>query len=126
MTHTASTIVVRRHYLDALRAFAMLLGIALHGALSFAEFPWPVQDARQAPIFRLFFLAVHGFRMPLFFFVSGYFTMMLWRSRGLNALLRQRFQRIFIPCVLGALTIAPAVRMVATRAFETPSAAAAP
>ena len=31
--------------LDALRAFAMLLGIVLHGLLSFINIPlWPVQD----------------------------------------------------------------------------------
>ena len=33
----------RRHDLDALRAFAMLLGIALHAAPSFMDFPWVVQ-----------------------------------------------------------------------------------
>ena len=69
----------RRHDLDALRAFAMLLGIGLHAAMSFAPFPWTVQDVRQHELFTLFFLAVHGFRMQLFFLVSGFFTVMLWR-----------------------------------------------
>lgn len=98
----------RRHDLDALRAFAMLLGIGLHAALSFTPFPWPAQDSRQDDIFELFFVVVHGFRMPLFFVVSGFFTAMLWRQKGLQALLKHRFQRVFIPCLLGLVTVIPA------------------
>ncbi len=41
----------RFHDLDALRAFAMLLGIVLHGALSFFPVPiWPAQDLQQPEI----------------------------------------------------------------------------
>ena len=75
----------RRHDLDALRAFAMLLGIALHVALSFAGGPWMVQDSRTSGVFHVLISAVHGFRMPLFFLVSGFFTALLWRQRGLQA-----------------------------------------
>ncbi|NBY03300.1 MAG: hypothetical protein EBQ87_15175, partial [Planctomycetes bacterium] len=41
----------RRHDLDALRAFAMFLGIGLHASLSFISLPWPVQDISQPKIF---------------------------------------------------------------------------
>ena len=34
----------RWHDLDALRGFAMLLGIGLHAALAFFPLFWPVQD----------------------------------------------------------------------------------
>ena len=71
----------RRHDLDALRALAMLLGIALHAALSFMDFPWVVQDRVRAPEFGFVVSAIHGFRMPLFFMMSGFFTAMLWRRR---------------------------------------------
>ena len=38
----------RYHDLDALRAFAMLLGILLHAVLSFNQTPiWPAQDNFQ-------------------------------------------------------------------------------
>jgi len=108
----------RRHDLDALRAFAMLLGIALHGSLSFIPLPWPAQDTQQNGLFMLFFMAVHGFRMPLFFLVSGFFTAMLWQRRGIKALLKQRFQRIVIPLALSLATIGPAVHWVSEWAFE--------
>ena len=110
----------RRHDLDALRAFAMLLGIGLHAALSFAPFPWPVQDRQQSDLFSLFFVAVHGFRMPLFFLVSGFFTALLWRQKGLQALLQHRFQRVFIPCLLGLLTVIPAMHWVTNWALASP------
>ncbi|HCN76009.1 MAG TPA: hypothetical protein DIT13_02295 [Verrucomicrobiales bacterium] len=97
----------RRHDLDALRAFAMLLGIALHAALSFTGGPWMVQDTRTSGLFHLMVGAVHGFRMPLFFLLSGFFTAMLWRKRGLRALLAHRFKRVFLPLVLGSVTIVP-------------------
>ena len=109
---TGSLTIPRRADLDAVRAFAMLLGIALHAALSFATIPWIVQDSRQNEWFTLFVEAVHGFRMPLFFLVSGFFTAMVWRRRGLGALLKQRAMRILLPLVLGGLTVIPATNAV--------------
>ena len=108
----------RRHDLDALRGFAMLIGVGLHAALAFAPLPWPVQDTQQDELFSFFYTAVHGFRMPVFFVMSGFFTAMLWRRRGLNALIAHRFKRIFIPLLLGCLTIIPAQTWLFTKAME--------
>ena len=99
----------RRHDLDALRAVAMLLGIVLHAALSFTTLPWSVKDSQQSSFYYVVFAGIHGFRMPLFFMVSGFFTAMLWRKRGLRSVLRQRFQRIFVPLLIGCFTIVPAM-----------------
>ncbi|MCY3738154.1 MAG: acyltransferase family protein [Gemmatimonadaceae bacterium] len=118
----------RRHDLDALRAAAMLLGIVLHAGLSFTPFPWPVQDARQSESYGLLFAAIHGFRMPVFFLLSGFFTAMLWRRRGLKSLLSHRLRRVFLPFLLGLFTIVPAVNWISGRAmasaFETRTSAA--
>ena len=73
----------RRHDLDALRAFAMLVGIVFHATLPFATTGWYVSDWNRAEGLGAFTLWVHGFRMPLFLFVSGYFTQMMWRRKGL-------------------------------------------
>ncbi len=109
----------RRHDLDALRAVAMLLGIGLHAALSFATIPWIVQDTQQNGLFGLFFVAIHGFRMPLFFLISGYFTAMLYRRRGPAALLKQRAQRILLPLLLGLVTIVPAMDAISAWAVQS-------
>ena len=95
----------RYHDLDALRAFAMLLGIVIHGLLSFVGWSvWPVQDVNQSELYGIPVMFIHGFRMSLFFFVSGFFTMMMWEKRGSTGLLVHRFKRIVLPFfVLGFL-----------------------
>lgn len=110
--------IPRQHGLDALRAFAMLLGIALHGSLSFAVIPWIVQDSRPDGFFGLLFLFIHGFRMQLFMLLSGYFTMMLWRRRGMGALLKQRAVRVFVPCLIGVFTVVPLFNWASMKAME--------
>lgn len=95
----------RRHDIDALRAFAMLLGIALHGALAYSGKPWLVVDSRHCDFFYWFFSAVHGFRMQLFFLVSGYFTALMVSRRGLGAMLANRAGRILVPALLGLATL---------------------
>jgi hypothetical protein len=98
----------RRHDLDALRASAMMLGIVYHGALSLAlGFPWFVQDPSANGAMYVFQSWVHGFRMPLFFIISGFFTAMLWKKRGALALVSHRFRRVFLPCLVGSMTLVP-------------------
>jgi len=111
----ASSESARRHDLDALRGFAMLLGIVLHGAMSFIPgvgVIWGVQDSQSNPLYGVLLASIHGWRMPLFFLVSGFFTAMLWQKRGLQALLVHRFKRIFLPMVLSMLTIIPVMLIV--------------
>ena len=97
----------RRHDLDALRAFAMLLGIGLHTAMAYIPGRGLVDQSQTNGLFAVFLTATHGFRMPLFFLLSGFFTAMLWRRRGLRALINHRFKRVFVPCILGLVTIIP-------------------
>ena len=119
MSHSHST--PRRHDLDALRALAMLLGIVLHAMMSFLPGLWLVQDASASPSLGILLILIHGFRMPLFFLVSGFFTAMLWRRRGLKALIQQRLLRILVPCLLGLITVVPLYRWVAAKAEAPPS-----
>jgi len=98
----------RYHDLDALRAFAMLLGIALHGLLSFVSTPiWPVQDIEQSEFYMLPLMFIHGFRMSLFFLISGFFTMMIWKKRGTMNLLKHRTLRIVFPFLIFGAVIFP-------------------
>ena len=88
----------------------MLLGVVLHAALSFFPTWWPVQDRGPAPPadeWGAAVWAIHGFRMPLFFLLSGFFSAMLWRRRGLNALLMHRLRRVAVPLAIAMVTIVP-------------------
>ncbi|TWU46974.1 acyltransferase family protein [Rubripirellula reticaptiva] len=106
----------RRHDFDALRAVAMLLGIALHASISFIPGPgfWAVKDTQSSDVFAILMASIHGFRMPLFFLISGFFTMMLFRKRGMQSLLAHRFKRIFVPMLIGMFTIIPATWIVSS------------
>ncbi|MEM8745543.1 MAG: acyltransferase family protein [Actinomycetota bacterium] len=97
----------RRYDLDALRGVAMLLGIALHAALPDVPY-WRDGDPGGGLLFG-FFEFVHGFRMPLFFILSGYFTTMLWRRRGLRALISHRLRRIGLPLLVAVVIVLPLV-----------------
>ena len=65
-----SSVSSRRHDLDALRAFAMLLGLIFHSSLPYATARWMVSDWKRNEGLLVFVSWVHGFRMPLFVFVE--------------------------------------------------------
>lgn len=102
----------RRTDLDSLRGFAMGLGIVLHATMSFFPSPWPVQDTQQSGYFYLLFAAIHSFRMPLFFVLSGFFTAFLLQRNGVGETVRQRALRLLLPLLLALATIAPLSRML--------------
>lgn len=115
----------RFHDLDALRAFAMMLGVLLHAALFLLPDPKPDNDVPAWPAshpyaydtppasnpYSWLLLLIHGFRMPLFFMLSGFFTAMLWSRRGPRALAAHRLKRIVVPLAAGMLTIVPTVAL---------------
>ena len=111
----------RWHDLDALRGFAMLLGIGLHACLAFFPALWWVQDrtASYDGLYDEFLWVVHGFRMPVFFLLSGFFTAMLWRRRGLRSLLGHRLRRVAVPLAIGLVTLIPVVDWVGERAVAS-------
>ncbi|NBW86939.1 MAG: hypothetical protein EBR23_08970, partial [Planctomycetia bacterium] len=109
----------RRNDLDALRGFAMALGIAVHASLAFYQGPWAVHDTRPCELLLLLVFAIHGFRMPLFFLLSGYFTMLVYRRRGLRSLLEQRVARIAVPLVIAMATIGPLDGVLQRHAFRS-------
>jgi peptidoglycan/LPS O-acetylase OafA/YrhL len=119
-TAPTSSPETRSHDLDALRGFAMLLGIALHSSLSFFPGFWVTVDstADDTSWFDEFFHAVHGFRMPLFFLLSGYFTAMLWRRRGVDRLLRHRLKRIALPLAIFVLPMGLVMTWSVEQAIE--------
>jgi glucans biosynthesis protein C len=89
----------RYHGLDTLRAAAMLLGVAIHAAVPFvASAPEEFQIGTQrAWTFDFLAWAIHGFRMPLFFVVAGFFAALLLTRQGTAGFVRQRARRILFP-----------------------------
>lgn len=93
----------RLHYMDNLRALAMLAGVFFHGALAYSPMLhnlWPAADAQQSPIVDYIVWFTHLFRMPLFFLIAGFFVAYLVGKRGMAGMLKNRALRILLPLVI--------------------------
>jgi ABC-type multidrug transport system ATPase subunit len=110
----------RLHALDTVRAFALLAGIVLHAAMSFmpglAAFGFPA-DSSQSPALQIVFYVIHVFRMPLFFFLAGYFAHLTFHRQGAAGFTRDRAKRIALPLVVGWVLFGPLAMMGVYLAF---------
>ena len=94
----------RLHALDAVRGFALLLGVGFHAALSFMP-GWPpglwamVDNSPSAFLGDAAFVA-HTFRMTLFFFIAGFFARLLQQRLGTAGFCRNRLMRIAVPMLV--------------------------
>lgn len=92
----------RLHGLDALRAFALLLGVVFHSALSHVLPPgiWAVGTADPSLFLGWFAYYTHSFRMELFFLLAGFFAALVIARRGVAAFIRDRARRILLVFVV--------------------------
>lgn len=91
----------RLHALDTVRAFALLLGLALHAAIPYvAGLPWMVAEKPNNTLTAVWY-TIHMFRMPLFFLIAGFFGRMMIERRGTEGFIRDRSRRILVPLVVG-------------------------
>ena len=101
----------RLDYLDAVRAFALLLGIVFHASMSFMPIfiGWAVMDISTSPAVSQFILVSHSFRMELFFLMAGYFSHMTFHRKGTRTFIRSRLIQIAIPFVIGWFILKPLI-----------------
>lgn len=102
---------VRLDYLDATRAFALVLGIVFHACLSFMPvfMGWAVQDVSTSPLVGMFVTVSHSFRMEAFFLLAGFFSHLTLQRKGVGEFLRSRLLRILVPFVVGWFILRPLV-----------------
>lgn len=93
----------RLHGLDAVRGYALLLGVVFHATLSFLPGPasWPVSDPHRSIVLGIVCYVLHVFRMTTFFVIAGFFGHMAVQKRGVAAFLTDRALRIGLPFVVG-------------------------
>ena len=89
----------RLHALDNLRAIMMWLGIVLHVVVIYAAGRTPLfwHDRSRTVLADVAMAYIHAFRMPVFFILAGFFVVMLATTRGTDAMLRNRVQRLALP-----------------------------
>jgi ABC-type multidrug transport system ATPase subunit/peptidoglycan/LPS O-acetylase OafA/YrhL len=106
----------RLHALDAVRGFALLLGVAFHAALSFMPgWPpgiWAMNDNSPSQFLSDAAFVTHIFRMSLFFFIAGYFGRLLYQKLGAGAFWANRGKRIAIPLVAGWAVLFPIIGFI--------------
>ena len=95
----------RFHNFDFLRAFAMLMGLVIHAPLLF----WAPDFAKVYGIhniepaeewINIIGRFISSWRMPLFFLISGFFSILIIQSKGISQFLKDRFIRVGLTCLV--------------------------
>ncbi|WP_187782100.1 acyltransferase family protein [Gimesia chilikensis] len=96
----------RFYYMDSMRSILMMLGVVLHGALIYsATDHWIVSDSHNSIFFSLLDSVIHVFRMPTFFIIAGFFSMMSLQKYGIKVFTQVRLVRIVVPLLSTALIV---------------------
>lgn len=103
----AKQVTPRKHYhdIDGARSVLMFLSVALHAGTVYAPArPWITSNTDRADFFDWVIFGFHLFITPTFFFVGGFFAVLLLTRRTVGDFLWNRFLRTAIPLVAIALT----------------------
>lgn len=111
----------RRHDWDAVRAAVMLLGIPFHASLIYhTKAEWIVSSPDPSLAVTLIGELLTSFRMPVFFMVAGYFSVMLLQRRGPAPWFKSRLLRLGLPLVSAAILLNPLQMVAAAYASGDP------
>lgn len=109
MNSNTNSLAPRLDYLDAARAFALVLGVVFHASLSFLPtfMGWAVQDVSTSPLVSGFVTISHSFRMEMFFLLAGFFACVTVQRKGAREFSRSRVLRLVVPFVAGWFLLRP-------------------
>ncbi|QDV07499.1 Glucans biosynthesis protein C [Planctomycetes bacterium Poly30] len=116
------TVGTRIHYMDNLRALAMLAGVVFHAALAHSPLLhsyWPTADTGSSEVVDVVAWFFHLFRMPLFFVVAGFFAALLVGRGGLAGLFHNRLARVGRPLIVFLPLVTISLRLLTLHAAET-------
>ena len=118
----------RWHDLDAVRALALLSGVALHGVMAYmSPRVWIIGDSHTSGGADVLFYVIHIFRMTLFFMLAGFFARQMMASKGVAGFVGNRLKRIALPLVaFWPLVMAAIVVMLIVANPAAPGAAPVP
>lgn len=97
---------VHYHDIDSARSVLMFVSVALHAATVYAVTrPHITANTDRLPFFDWMMDAFHLFITPTFFFVGGFFTVIMLRRKSIGLFVRERLIRTGVPLLTTALTL---------------------
>jgi glucan biosynthesis protein C len=105
MVFTKLKKMLRYHSLDFLRAFAMMMGLVMHAPLLFwqPDFAKVFGIENIAPAeewINIIGRYINNWRMPLFFLLSGFFSVLIIKRKGTSQFIRDRLIRVGLTCLV--------------------------
>lgn len=107
----------RLHFLDHMRAVAVLLVILLHTSMTYMVYPpewWYVIEPNNSLLFTALVLLVDVPNMQILFFIAGFFAYSSLEKHGTAHFLRLKVVRLGLPWVFGVVFLAPLVTYLIT------------
>ena len=98
---------VRLHYLDWLRVLAILMVFLFHAVHPFDFGEWHVKNVEQSEIITIILKILSIWGMPFFFLVAGASSWFALQKRASRQYLRERFNRLLIPFIVGIILFSP-------------------
>lgn len=84
-----------------------MLGPVFHVSIIYAnEIGYVVKSEILSDLFYSICHLIHSFRMPLFFFLSGFFSELVLNKKGEKNFIKNRIEKILIPAIFGIFTFA--------------------
>ena len=105
----------RLAYLDWLRIIIVLMLVPFHTAMTFAPYPWFLQNNQMSLPLQGLVMVMDRYHMPMLFLIAGvavYFSLGL---RGWKGFAVERLLRLVVPLVFGMLVLVPACYWVGAR-----------
>lgn len=97
---------MRKHYIDFLRVFTVLLLVPYHSARIYDYLPFYIKEDSNLWL-HLFSYFLHQWRMPILFLVSGVGTYFLLKSRSTSVFIKDRLTRLLVPFIFAVLVVVP-------------------
>ena len=97
----------RRHELDWLRIFAILVLLFFHTGRIFDTQAWHIKNDESSESFYYWMPFVHTWRMPLLFFISGVGSIFAFRKSTSLRYIFERFKRLVIPLIFAIVVVLP-------------------
>lgn len=97
----------RLYYLDWLRVIAVFGVFLFHAVHPFDMTPWHIKNAELSTAVTVFIAFMFPWGMPFFFFLAGAGSFFALRRRTARAFASERFKRLLLPYIVGAILLMP-------------------